>query len=193
VEDQRFAARRPDVLVFRSEPMEEDLTVAGPLTARLWVATTGTDADWVVKVIDEFPSRLPGFKPPTREERDAGTVKDLGGTQRMVRSEIFRGRYRNSYEHPEPFKPGEITLVEVPLQDVLHTFKRGHRVMIQVQSSMFPFFDRNPQTYVDNIFEADDEDFVKATHRVWFSKDHPSSIEFGVLPAVAPVVQPVAE
>jgi len=193
VEDQRFAARRPDVLVFRSEPMEEDLTVAGPLTARLWVATTGTDADWVVKLIDEFPDRLPGFKPPTREERSAGTVKDLGGTQRMVRSEIFRGRYRNSYEHPEPFAPGEVTLVEVPLQDVLHTFKRGHRVMIQVQSSMFPFFDRNPQTYVDNIFEADDEDFVKAIHRVWFSKDHPSSIELGALPAAAPVVQKVRE
>jgi predicted acyl esterase len=123
----------------------------------------------------------------------SGEFKDEGGTQRMVRSEIFRGRYRNSYERPEPFVPGEITLVEIPLQDVLHTFKRGHRVMIQVQSSLFPLFDRNPQKYVDNIFEADDEDFIKATHRVWFSKDHPSAIEFTVLPTPEPVIQPVGE
>jgi len=193
VEDQRFAARRPDVLVFRSEILEEDLTLAGPITARLWVATTGTDADWVVKLIDEFPGRMPGYVAPTREQRRSGDFEDDGGTQRMVRSEIFRGRYRNSYEHPEPFVPGEITMVEVPLQDVLHTFKRGHRVMIQIQSSLFPFFDRNPQTYVDNIFEADEEDFVKAIHRVWHSEDHPSSIEIGVLPTVEPVVQPVGE
>jgi len=193
VEDQRFAARRPDVLVYRSEPMEEDLTLAGPITARLWVATTGTDADWVVKLIDEFPGRMPGYVAPTREQMYSGEFKDEGGTQRMVRSEIFRGRYRSSYERPEPFVPDQITLVEIPLQDVLHTFKRGHRVMIQVQSSLFPLFDRNPQTYVDNIFEADEEDFVKATHRVWFSKDHPSSIEFGVLPTAAPVVQPTTD
>jgi putative CocE/NonD family hydrolase len=193
VEDQRFAARRPDVLVFRSEPLEADLTLAGPITARLWVATTGTGADWVVKLIDEYPGRMPGYEAPSREQRYSGDFKDEGGTQRMVRSEIFRGRYRKSYERPEAFVPNEITLVEIPLQDVLHTFKRGHRVMIQVQSSLFPLFDRNPQTYVDNIFEADEEDFVKATHRVWFSKDHPSSIEFGVLPTLAAVAQPVVE
>jgi putative CocE/NonD family hydrolase len=193
VEDQRFAAHRPDVLVFRSEPLEQDLTIAGPITAKLWVATTGSDADWVVKVIDEFPPRLPGYVKPTREQLYSGEFEDDGGTQRMVRSEIFRGRYRNSYERPEPFVPGEITLVKVPLQDVLHTFKRGHRVMIQVQSSLFPFIDRNPQSWVDNIFEADDKDFIKATHRVWHSKKHPSAIEFGVLPTPEPVVQPVGE
>jgi len=193
VEDQRFAARRPDVLVFRSEPLEQDLTIAGPITAKLWVATTGSDADWVVKVIDEFPPRLPGYVKPTREQLDSGDFEDEGGTQRMVRSEIFRGRYRNSYERPEPFVPGEITLVKVPLQDVFHTFKRGHRVMIQVQSSLFPFIDRNPQSWVDNIFEAEDKDFIKATHRVWHSKEHPSAIEFGVLPTPEPVVQPVSE
>jgi putative CocE/NonD family hydrolase len=193
VEDQRFAARRPDVLVFRSEPLEQDLTIAGPITARLWVSTTGGDADWVVKLIDEFPGRMPGWQQPTREQMFSGDYVDEGGTQRMVRSEILRGRFRNSYEFPEPFVPGEITLVEVPLQDVLHTFKRGHRVMIQVQSSLFPFIDRNPQSWVDNIFEADEEDFIKATHRVWFSKDHPSVIEFGILPTPKPVVQPVGE
>ncbi len=186
VEDQRFAAHRPDVLVFRSPPLEEDLTVAGPLTAHLWVATTGRDADWVVKLVDEYPGRLPGHDP------DAGGT-DRGGTQRMVRSEIFRGRYRASYEHPEPFEPGKITEVVIPLQDVLHTFLRGHRVMVQVQSSLFPLFDRNPQSWVPNIFQARPEDFVKATHRVWRTAAHPSRLEIGVLPAAAPVVVPVGE
>ncbi len=188
VEDQRFASQRPDVLVFRSEPLSEDLTLAGPITARLWVSTTGTDADWVVKLIDEFPGRLPGYRPPKRWGEPA--EEDLGGTQRMVRSEIIRGRYRNSFEHPEPFVPNEAAFVEVPLQGVLHTFKRGHRIMIQVQSTMFPLFDRNPQTYVPNIFEAETDDYVKATHRVYHSAEYPSSIEVGVLPNTAPVVQP---
>ena len=177
-EDQRFASRRPDVLVFRSAPLAEDLTVAGPLEAELWVSTTGTDADWVVKLVDEFPGRLVGFDPESEEE-------DLGGTQRLVRSEIFRGRYRNGYDRPEPFVAGEPTRVVVPLQGVLHTFKKGHRIMIQIQSSLFPFFDRNPQTFVPNIFEADEEDFVKATHRVYLSGDHQSAIHLGVLPGPA--------
>ena len=177
-EDQRFASRRPDVLVFRSAPLTEDLTVAGPLEAELWVSTTGTDADWVVKLVDEFPGRLEGYDPDSDEE-------DLGGTQRLIRSEIFRGRYRNGYDRPEPFVPGEPTRVVVPLQGVLHTFKKGHRIMIQIQSSLFPFFDRNPQTFVPNIFEANEKDFVKATHRVYFSGDHQSVIHVGVLPGPA--------
>ncbi len=177
-EDQRFASRRPDVLVFRSAPLTEDLTVAGPLEAELWVSTTGTDADWVVKLVDEFPGRLEGYDPDSDEE-------DLGGTQRLVRSEIFRGRYRNGYDRPEPFLPGEPTRVVVPLQGVLHTFKKGHRIMIQIQSSLFPFFDRNPQTFVPNIFEAEKKDFVKATHRVYLSGDHQSVIHVGVLPGPA--------
>ncbi len=173
-EDQRFASRRPDVLVFRSEPLAEDLTVAGPLEAELWVSTTGTDADWVVKLVDEFPGRLAGFDPDSDE-------KDLGGTQRLVRSEIFRGRYRKGYDRPAPVVSGEPTRVVVPLQGVLHTFKKGHRIMIQIQSSLFPFFDRNPQTYVPNIFEAEEKDFVKATHRVYLSGGHQSAIHVGVL------------
>jgi len=179
-EDQRFASRRPDVLVFRSEPLTEDLTVAGPLEADLWVSTTGTDADWVVKLVDEFPGRLEGYDPESDEE-------DLGGTQRLVRSEIFRGRYRNGYDQPEAFVPGQPTRVVVPLQGVLHTFKKGHRIMIQIQSSLFPFFDRNPQTFVPNIFEAEEKDFVKATHRVHLSADHQSVINLGVLPGPAGV------
>ena len=179
-EDQRFASRRPDVLVFRSEPLTEDLTVAGPLEADLWVSTTGTDADWVVKLVDEFPGRLEGYDPESDEE-------DLGGTQRLVRSEIFRGRYRNGHDQPEAFVPGQPTRVVVPLQGVLHTFKKGHRIMIQIQSSLFPFFDRNPQTFVPNIFEAEEKDFVKATHRVHLSADHQSVINLGVLPGPAGV------
>ncbi|MEN8162704.1 MAG: CocE/NonD family hydrolase, partial [Acidobacteriota bacterium] len=173
-EDQRFASRRPDVLVFRSEPLQENLTIAGPLEADLWVSTTGSDADWVVKLVDEFPGRLEGYDPDSGDE-------DLGGTQRLVRSEIFRGRYRNGYDRPEPFVPGEPTRVVVPLQGVLHTFKKGHRIMIQIQSSLFPFFDRNPQTFVSNIFKAEEKDFVKATHRVYLSADHQSVIRVGVL------------
>jgi uncharacterized protein len=174
VEDQRFAAWRPDVLVYRSEPLEEDLTLAGPLTAELVVSTTGGDADWVVKLIDEYPGRLPGWKKDSDEP-------DLGGTQQMVRSEALRGRYRSSYSDPEPFAPGETTTVSVELQDVLHTFKRGHRIMIQIQSSLFPLLDRNPQSWVENIFEAEEDDFVKATHRVYRSAEHPSSIKVGIL------------
>jgi len=177
-EDQRFAARRPDVLVFRSEPLKEDLTLAGPLKARLWVSTSAGDADWVVKIIDEYPGRVEGF------DLDSGE-KDPGGTQRLIRSEIFRGRYREGYDHAVPFVPGQPTPVEVPLQSVLHTFLRGHRIMIQIQSTLFPFFDRNPQRFVPNIFEARAEDFVSAKHRVYLSGEHSSSIEIGVLPRQA--------
>jgi putative CocE/NonD family hydrolase len=173
-EDQRFASRRPDVLVYRSEPMEEDLTLAGPLEAELWVSTTGSAADWVVKLVDELPPRLPGYDPDSED-------RDRGGSQLLIRSEVFRGRYRSSYSRPEPFVPGEVTRVVIPLQGVLHTFKRGHRIMIQVQSSLFPLFDRNPQTWVPNIFEAEEADFAKATHRVHVSPDHPSCVRISVL------------
>ncbi len=168
-EDQRFAARRPDVVTWRSEVLEEDVTLAGPITAELFVSTTGEDADWVVKLIDEFPGEV--------EDEEEGP----GGRLELVRSEIFRGRYRNSYTDPEPFVPVEITRVEVPLQDVLHTFERGHRIVVQVQSSMFPFFDRNPQSWVENIHRAEDEDFVKATHRVYFGAETPTALRVGVL------------
>lgn len=173
-EDQRFAARRPDVLVFRSAPLDEDLTIAGPLTAKLWVSTTAGDADWVVKLVDEYPGRIEGFDPKSDE-------KDLGGTQRLIRSEIFRGRYREGYDHAVPFVPGEVTAVNIPMQPVLHSFLKGHRIMIQIQSSLFPFFDRNPQRFVPNIFKARAEDFVKAEHRVYLSGSHQSSIELSIL------------
>ncbi|HEX8441466.1 CocE/NonD family hydrolase [Archangium sp.] len=178
-EDQRFASRRPDVLVYQTEPLEKDLTLAGPLEAELWVSTTGTDADWVVKLVDVNPGRMPGF---SRQDAAEGN-KNRGSQQTLVRGEPFRGRFRDSYSEPKPFKPGEVTKVRFVINDVFHTFKRGHRVMLQVQSSWFPFIDRNPQTFVPNIFEAKEEDFVRAFHRVYRSAAHPSSLKVGVLPA----------
>ncbi|MBO0931810.1 CocE/NonD family hydrolase [Fibrella aquatilis] len=160
-EDQRFAGRRPDVLVFQTEPLTDDLTLGGEITAKLNVSTTGTDADWVVKLIDVYPPNEPNH--PYMPNKNI----ELGGYQQMVRSEVMRGRFRNSFEKPEPFKPGEVTPVTFRLQDVLHTLKKGHRLMIQVQSTWFPLIDRNPQTFVPNIFEANAADFQKATHRVY--------------------------
>ena len=173
-EDQRFAARRPDVLTWRSEVLEEDVTLAGPLLGELFVSITGEDADWVVKLVDEYPPE----HPDADEDREK---RALGGKMEMVRSEIFRGRYRNSYERPEPFVPDEVTRVDVPLQGVLHTFQRGHRIVVQVQSSLFPFFDRNPQSWVESIYEATEEDFVRAWHRVHRTATHPSALRVGVL------------
>ncbi|GAB4011231.1 CocE/NonD family hydrolase [Spirosoma migulaei] len=170
-EDQRFAGRRPDVLTFQTDVLTDDLTLGGEIKAKLKVSTTGTDADWVVKLIDVYPPNEPNH--PYMPNKNI----TLGNYQQMVRSEVMRGRFRNSFEKPEPFKPGEVTDVNFRLQDVLHTFKKGHRVMIQVQSTWFPLIDRNPQTYVDNIFKADEKDFQKATHRVYDS----SVIEVQVL------------
>lgn len=174
-DDQRFAGRRPDVLVYQTDVLAEDLTLAGPITAHLHVSTTGTDADWIVKVIDVFPNDNP---PETRRNGPPAA-----GYQMMVRSEAFRGRFRHSYSKPEPFIPGEPSLVKVPLQDVLHTFKKGHRLMIHVQSTWFPLVDRNPQKYVENIFRAEATDFIKATHTVYRTPKLPTRLEFTVLPA----------
>jgi hypothetical protein len=178
-EDQRFASRRPDVLVFQTEPLTQDLTLAGPLEADLWVSTTGTDADWVIKLIDVNPGKMQGW---TKADDEAGK-KNRGSQQALVRGEPFRGRFRESYSEPKPFKPGEPTRVRFTINDVFHTFQRGHRVMIQVQSSWFPFIDRNPQTFVPNIFQAKESDFVKATHRVYRSPSQPSFVKVNVLPA----------
>jgi len=166
VEDQRFAATRPDVLVFQSAPLAGSVTLAGPLKATLYVSTTGTDADWVVKLIDVFPDDT------TSEMK---TSRPLGGYQMLVRGDVFRGRFRKSFKTPEPFIPGRVTEVTYTLPDVFHTFKPRHRMMIQVQSSWFPLVDRNPQTFV-NILEAQRRDFVRAEHRVYHSARYPSSL-----------------
>ncbi|XXF76924.1 CocE/NonD family hydrolase [Myxococcaceae bacterium GXIMD 01537] len=179
-EDQRFAATRPDVLVYATEPLERDVTLAGPLEADLWVSTTGTDADWVVKLIDVNP----GVPRGSRDSEEKEDKPNRGSQQTLVRGEPFRGRFRESYSEPRPFKPGEVTKVKFTVNDVFHTFKRGHRIMVQVQSTWFPFIDRNPQTFVPNIFEAKETDFVRAFHRVYRSPTHASSLKVSVLPSL---------
>lgn len=172
--DQRFAARRPDVLVWQTEPLENDWTLAGPVDASLFVSTSGEDADWIVKLIDVFPGSAPDPEPNPRDVR-------MGGYQMMVRSEVMRGRYREGYDAPLPFERNKVTRVELPLQDVFHTFQRGHRVMIQLQSTWFPLVDRNPQSWVENIFLAGEDDFIKATHRLWRTAQAPSHVTVHVL------------
>jgi hypothetical protein len=166
VEDQRFAATRPDVILFQSAPLTEPVTLAGPLTATLYVSTTGTDADWVVKLIDVFPDDTTAEVPSSHP---------LGGYQMLVRGDVFRGKFRRSFEKPEPFIPGRVTEVTYTMPDIFHTFKAGHRMMIQIQSSWFPLVDRNPQTFV-NILEATEGDFIRAEHRVYHSAVHPSAL-----------------
>lgn len=169
-EDQRFASSRPDVLVYETEPLKENVTLSGSLLADLFVSTTGTDADWVVKLIDVHPD-------DTRNPDPNPNNIELGNYQRLLRYEIMRGKFRNNYEYPEPFEPEKVTNVQIKLQDVNHTFLKGHKIMVQIQSSFFPFFDRNPQKFVD-IYNATEEDFQKAFHRVYFSKEYPSNIQF---------------
>ncbi|WZL89321.1 CocE/NonD family hydrolase [Salinimicrobium sp. 3283s] len=169
-DDQRFAARRPDVLVYETEVLEEDFTLAGEVLAKLQVATTGTAADWIVKVVDVFP-------PDAEDFEETQDYLSMSNYHMMVRSEVIRGRFRNSFSNPEPFEPNKKTEVNLQLQDVHHTFKKGHKLQIQVQSSWFPLIDLNPQTYVDNIFEAEEEDFQKQEHKVF----HDSQIIFSVL------------
>ena len=162
-DDQREASRRPDVITFQTEPLTEDATLAGEIMAKLKVSMTGTDADFIVKLIDVYPNDTPN----DIKHNPANII--MGGYQQLVRHETFRGRFRNSYEKPEPFKPNEVTEVNVPLQDILHTFKKGHRVMVQIHSTWFPYIDRNPQKYVDNIYKANEEDFIKSTIKVYGS------------------------
>lgn len=171
-DDQRYASRRPDVLVYQTKALERDLTFAGPLQVELHVSTSQGDADWVVKVIDVFPND---------SEENSALGRPLGGYEMLVRSEVMRGRFRNSYTTPEPFVPNQPAVIRLELQDVLHTFGKGHKIMVHVCSSWFPLMDRNPQKYVPNIFRAADEDFVPATHRVYRSRDRASHIQAGVL------------
>jgi len=175
--DQRFATTRPDVLVYETEILEEDLTFAGPLKVSLHVSTTGTDSDWVVKLVDVFAGDYPEIKTNP-------TPVKMGGYQQLVRGDVFRGKFRNSFEKPEPFEPGKLAKIDFTMPDVLHTFRRGHRVMVQVQSSWFPLVDRNPQTFV-NIPTAKPEDFQKATQHIYRSNASASSLTVQVLPATA--------
>lgn len=165
-EDQRFAARRPDVLTYQTDALGGDVTVTGPIEANVYFATTGTDADVVVKVIDVWPADAP----PSENN------VPMGGYQELVRAEVMRGRFRNSFEKPEPFVPNQPALVKIALPDVSHTFRAGHRFMVQIQSSWFPLVDRNPQTFVD-IGKATEADFKLATHRVFHAGAQASNVK----------------
>ena len=169
--DQRFASRRTDVLVYESKPLLDPLMLAGPIEVELYVSTTGTDSDWVVKVIDVYPN----------DYRDPNPNPKLAGYQQLVRGEVMRGRFRTSLEKPEPFEPGKPTLVKFTLPDVCHTFRTGHKILIQVHSTWFPLVERNPQTFVD-IGRAKASDYRKATQRVYRTKELPSRLTFTVLP-----------
>jgi putative CocE/NonD family hydrolase len=173
--DQRFAGRRPDVLVFQTEVLKEDLTLAGPLHPELFVATTGTDADWVVKLIDVYPD---GFKNLDFKEEGLPwdlTPNPMGGYQQLVRGEVLRGKFRDSLSTPAPFTPNQPTRLAWTMNDIFHTFKKGHRVMVQIQSTWFPLMDRNPQVFMD-INQAKAEDYKKATHTIFHDAARSSGI-----------------
>jgi len=173
LDDQRFAGRRPDVKVYQTDTLKEDITLTGPVIADLFSSTTGTDADYVVKLIDVFPDDYPEPKPNPKNVT-------MAGYEMLVRGEIFRGKFRNSFEKPEPFVPGKVTEIKYHLPDVAHTFKKGHRIMIQVQNSWFPLADRNPQKFED-IYHAKDSDFQKAAIRIYHDEKDRSGVKVTVL------------
>jgi putative CocE/NonD family hydrolase len=179
-DDQRFAGRRPDVLSFKTEILQVDVTVTGVVTAGLHTAISTTDADFVVKLIDVFPDSLSYNIIDVYSVEDPSCDYPMGGYEMLVHGEIFRGRYRNSYEVPEPFIPNAISTIKFNVGDVAHTFKKGHRIMVQIQSSWFPLADRNPQKYV-NIYKAREDDFQKASVRIYHEDKHASFIVLPVL------------
>ncbi|MGA3026280.1 MAG: CocE/NonD family hydrolase [Bryobacteraceae bacterium] len=173
VEDQRFASTRTDVLTWETEPLTGDITFAGPVSPSLHVSTSGTDSDFVVKLIDVYPADAPNPEPnPT------GVV--MAGYQQLVRGEVMRGKFRASFTKPEPFTPGQVTKIEYVMPDVNHTFRRGHRIMVQIQSTWFPLVDRNPQQFLD-IYTAKPSDFQKTTERVYHSAEAPSGVTVDVI------------
>jgi putative CocE/NonD family hydrolase len=179
-DDQRFASRRTDVLSYKTKILTEDLPVAGPVVADLRVSISTTDADFVVKIIDVFPDSLSAQRVDIYAQEEPARIYPMGGYQMLVRGEIFRGKYRKSFEKPEPFQPGKTDTVRFTLPDIAHTFKRGHRIMVQIQSSWFPLSDRNPQKFT-NIYECNDDDFQKSNIRLFHDSQNPSSI---ILPVI---------
>jgi putative CocE/NonD family hydrolase len=181
-EDQRFATTRGDVLVYQTAPLTEDVTVVGPIKPRLKIASTGTDSDFIVKLIDVYPE---DYKEPGEEKEGkrvtAGLPVIMQGYQMMIRGEPFRAKFRNSWENPEPLTPGKVTDIDFTMQDINHTFLKGHRIMVQIQSSWFPLIDRNPQTFMD-IYKAKPEEFHIATETIFHQADAPSGIELLVMP-----------
>jgi hypothetical protein len=183
VDDQRFASTRPDVLVYETDPLEEDVTIAGPISPKLKIASSGTDSDFDVKLIDVYPDNYPD---PDNSLNGNKRIQDapplhMGGYQQLLRGEPFRAKFRNSWEKPEPLTPGKQTDINFTMPDLFHTFRRGHRIMVQVESSWFPLTDRNPQTFTD-IPYAKPEDFQIATEQVFHQKDAASGVEVLVMP-----------
>jgi uncharacterized protein len=173
VEDQRFVDNRPDVLTWQTDELKDDITLAGQVTAKLFASTTGSDSDWVVKLIDVYPESYPqDWK--------------LSGYELMIADEVFRGRFRNSFEKPEPITPNAVTPFTIDLHTANHVFKKGHRIMVQVQSTWFPIIDRNPQKFVPNIFEAKESDCQKATQHIYRSKESPSGVVLSIVPNGSP-------
>ncbi|HEX4485245.1 MAG TPA: CocE/NonD family hydrolase, partial [Terriglobales bacterium] len=183
VDDQRFASYRPDVLVYETDPLDEDVTIAGPISPKLKIASSGTDADFDVKLIDVYPEDYPD--PPDTAHANKRILDapplHMGGYQELLRGEPFRAKFRNSWEKPEALEPGKRADLNFTMPDLFHTFRRGHRIMVQVQSSWFPLTDRNPQTFTD-IPNATPEQFQKATEQVFREKDAASGVEVMVLP-----------
>jgi putative CocE/NonD family hydrolase len=173
VSDQRFAARRTDVLVYETDLLGEDITFVGPVSPNLWVSTSGTDSDFVVKLVDVYPDRYP--------DENGEVNNKLGGYQQLVRGDVIRGKFRNSLEKPEPLVANKPVPVNFTTSDIYHRFRRGHRIMIQIQSSWFPMSDINPQRFM-TISEAKPADFKKATQRVYRTAEMPSQVKIGVLP-----------
>ena len=161
---------RPDVRTWTSAPLTEDLTIAGDVTARLHASTTGTDADWVVKLIDVYPDSV-------------AENPEMGGYELMVNADIMRGRYWKGFDKATPLPAGAVTPFTVDLHQQLYRFRKGHRLMVQVQSTWFPLYDRNPQTFVPNIFQARASDYRAQEHRVWHTPAYPSHLALPVLPA----------
>jgi uncharacterized protein len=184
VEDQWFASTRPDVLTYQTEPLTENVTIAGPILAKMRVATSGTDSDFIVKIIDVYPDALPN---DTTAAGRASAVPPAARDQRMrnyqmlVGAEVIRGKYRRSLTKPEPMVPNQVTPLEWDLRDKNHTFQKGHRIMVQVQSTWFPLIDRNPHQFMD-IYKAKPSDFRKATQRVYHSASQASHLELKVMP-----------
>ena len=179
-DDQRFAARRPDVLVFQTDTLTDDVTVTGNIIADLMTSISTTDADFVVKIIDVFPDYLSYNKVDIYEEKDPEKKYPMGGYQMLVRAEIFRGRYRKSYENPEAFIPGKVEEVKFELPSIAHNFKKGHRIMVQIQSTWFPLVDRNPQQFID-IYHCDEKDFIKSDIKIYHDAQHASKLVLPVL------------
>ena len=182
VSDQRFAAKRADVLSYQTPPLDADVTVVGPVEAKLFVSTSGTDSDWDVKLIDVYPADTGGLVDvPDKPSTDVSVpAPNMGGYEQLVRGEPMRGKFRHSFEHPEAFTPGKVEEVDFSMPDVSHTFRAGHRIMVQVQSSWFPLTDLNPQIFTD-IPHAKPEQFQKAIERIYHSDAAPSGIVVGTI------------